>query len=108
MATVSPSNTLVYITTYFSEVNNLDITGESRSFRFYETTTSSSSSISDPISPPYGSMFERHLYNYSVDSITNISLIATTTSDLPPLINAIEGFNISGLLTDGTDSNDGE
>lgn len=53
-------------------------------------------------------MFERHLYNYSVDSITNISLIATTTSDLPPLINAIEGFNISGLLTDGTDSNDGE
>ncbi|CAH1419818.1 unnamed protein product [Lactuca virosa] len=108
LATVSPSNTLVYITTYFSEVNNLDITGESRSFRFYETTTSSSSSISDPISPPYGSMFERHLYNYSVDSITNISLIATTTSDLPPLINAIEGFNISGLLTDGTDSNDVE
>ncbi|CAI9297895.1 unnamed protein product [Lactuca saligna] len=51
-------------------------------------------------------MIVRYLYNYTVDSITDISLIATTDSDLPPIINAIETFNISGVLTDGTDSND--
>ncbi|KAL4570984.1 hypothetical protein LXL04_017733 [Taraxacum kok-saghyz] len=106
LATISPTNTPVYITTYFSEVNNLDNTGESRSFRFYETTASTSVSISQPVSPPYLSMIERHLYNYTVNSITNISLISTTNSDLPPLINAIEAFNISEVLTDGTDSND--
>lgn len=95
------------MTMYFSEVSNLNLTGQMRSFRFYETTSSSSSSISDPISPPYRTMIVRYLYNYTVDSITDISLIATTNSDLPPIINAIETFNISEVLTEGTDSNDG-
>ncbi|CAH1432396.1 unnamed protein product [Lactuca virosa] len=106
LGTISPLNTPVSMTMYFSEVSNLDLTGQLRSFRFYETTTSSSSSISDPISPPYRTMIVRYLYNYTVDSITDISLIATTNSDLPPIINAIETFNISEVLTDGTDSND--
>lgn len=106
LATIAPGDTPLYMTTYFSEVSNLDITGESRSFSFYETTASKSQSISDPISPPYGTMSVQYLDNYTVDSVTNLSLIATTDSDLPPIINAIEVFNISGVLIDGTDSND--
>ncbi|KAL4570988.1 hypothetical protein LXL04_017738 [Taraxacum kok-saghyz] len=107
LGTVSPSKTLVYITTYFSEVRNLAITGQKRSFQFYETTTLKSVSMSDPILPPYGSMTTvRYLYNYTVYSITNISLISTMSSDLPPLINAIEAFNVSEVLTNGTDNND--
>ncbi|XP_023761013.1 putative leucine-rich repeat receptor-like serine/threonine-protein kinase At2g19230 [Lactuca sativa] len=106
LGTISPLNTPVSMTMYFSEVSNLNLTGQMRSFRFYETTSSSSSSISDPISPPYRTMIVRYLYNYTVDSITDISLIATTNSDLPPIINAIETFNISEVLTEGTDSND--
>ncbi|KAL4570985.1 hypothetical protein LXL04_017735 [Taraxacum kok-saghyz] len=106
LGSVFPTSTPLFMTTYFSEVSNLDITGETRSFRFYETTTSDSQSISDPISPLYGTMIERQLNNYTVDSITNISLIATTNSNLPPIINTMETFNISGVLTDGTDSND--
>ncbi|XP_042753218.1 probable LRR receptor-like serine/threonine-protein kinase At1g51820 [Lactuca sativa] len=106
LGTVSPSKTPVYITTYFSEVTNLDITGEKRSFQFYETTALKSVSMSDPVLPPYGSMTVRYLYNYTVYSITNISLMSTMSSDLPPLINAIEAFNVSEVLTDGTHSND--
>ncbi|KAI3782375.1 hypothetical protein L2E82_12420 [Cichorium intybus] len=105
LGSVSPSKTPIYMTTYFSEVTNLDST-QTRSFRFYETTASETRSISTPISPPYRTMSEHYLYNYTVDSVTNISLLATTDSDLPPIINAIEAFDISEVLTDGTDSND--
>ncbi|KAL8236533.1 hypothetical protein R6Q59_017614 [Mikania micrantha] len=101
LGTVSPTDTLVYIIMYFSEVSNLDST-QTRSFRIYE----SSSAVQLPISPPYGSVVVRSISNYTVDSVTNISLVATVDSNLPPLINAIEAFNISGVLTDGTDNSD--
>lgn len=92
---------------YFSEVSNLDST-QTRSFTLYETSTSGSGPLQTPITPPYGSVVVRDINNYTVDSVTNISLVATTDSNLPPLINAIEAFNISGVLSDGTDNNDGK
>ncbi|KAM0001401.1 putative non-specific serine/threonine protein kinase [Helianthus debilis subsp. tardiflorus] len=107
LAIVRPTNTPVYAAMYFSEVRNLDST-QTRSFSIYETSTAGSDPIQQPIEPPYGSVVVRELNDYTVDSITNISLFATLGSDLPPLINALEAFNISQVLTDGTDSNDVE
>ncbi|PWA40526.1 hypothetical protein CTI12_AA559760 [Artemisia annua] len=60
----------------------------------------------DSFSPPYGNAVKHNLNNYTVDSVANISLTADVDSDLPPLINAIEVFNIGDVLTDGTHSDD--
>lgn len=95
-----------YINTYYSEVSNLD-SSQTRSFNYYETSSSGSRALSsDSFSPPYGTVLECYLYNYTVDSATNITLMADVDSDLPPLINAIEVFNIGDVLTDGTHSDD--
>ncbi|KAI3772411.1 hypothetical protein L6452_03597 [Arctium lappa] len=102
-ATVQPSNDILYINMYFSEV--LDTT-ETRLFRVYESSTSENRPLTATISPAFGGVNERILTNYTTNSAMNLSLIATADSDLPPLINAIEAFNISDVLTDGTDSND--
>nr|XP_043620153.1 putative leucine-rich repeat receptor-like serine/threonine-protein kinase At2g19230 [Erigeron canadensis] len=107
VATISPISFPVYMNMYFSEVSNLDST-ETRSFKAYETNSSGTSPFSPTISPPYGSLLESTIYDYSVDSMTNISLVADADSDYPPLVNAIEAFYISGVLTEGTDSNDVE
>ncbi|PWA40525.1 malectin-like carbohydrate-binding domain-containing protein [Artemisia annua] len=105
VTTLSPSNGPYYIITYYSEVNS----SSKRSFELYETSTSGSNSLwSRPLSPSYGSVDQRYIYNYTVDSITTISLNATVDSDLPPLINAIEVFRVGDVLTSGTDSNDVE
>ncbi|XP_076929613.1 putative leucine-rich repeat receptor-like serine/threonine-protein kinase At2g19230 [Bidens hawaiensis] len=104
---ISPSNDLYYVTMYFSEVTDLGST-KTRAFSIYETTTAGSSPLQLPISPPYGAVLVRDLNNYKVDSFTNISLVARTNSDNPPIINAAEAFKISEVLTDGTDSNDVE
>ncbi|XP_024965308.1 probable LRR receptor-like serine/threonine-protein kinase At1g51820 [Cynara cardunculus var. scolymus] len=102
-ATVQPSNDLLYINMYFSEV--LDTT-ETRIFRVYESSPSVSRPLTATISPAFGGVSERIFTNYTTNSAMNLSLMATAESDLPPLINAIEAFNISDVLTDGTDSND--
>ncbi|XP_076958314.1 uncharacterized protein At1g24485-like [Bidens hawaiensis] len=104
---ISPSNDLYYVTMYFSEGTDLGST-QTRSFSIYETTTTGSDSLQLPISPPYGAVLVRDLNNYKVDSFTNISLVASTNSDNPPIINAAEAFKISEVLTGGTDSNDVE
>ncbi|XP_071741026.1 uncharacterized protein At1g24485-like [Rutidosis leptorrhynchoides] len=90
-----------YLNLYFSEVTSLDF-GQKRSFNIYEN----SSPVQLAITPPYMQVEERYIYNYVVTSDTNLSLSATSDSDLPPIINAIELFTISDILTDGTDSND--
>lgn len=87
---------------YFSEYTMLDY-NQNRSFNIYEN----SSPVKTPISPPYMQVFESNIYNYKVTSATNISLVATSDSDLPPMINAFEWFTISDVLSDGTDNNDG-
>lgn len=92
----------VYINLYFSEVAELDST-QRRSFTVYNNNQSHSS----PILPPYGSAYELYLNNSGVSSSMVFSLVATTDSDLPPIINGMEVFTVSDVLTDGTNIKDG-
>ncbi|RVW56960.1 Retrovirus-related Pol polyprotein from transposon TNT 1-94 [Vitis vinifera] len=64
--------------------------------------------VSNPIIPPYQEVLEVTITNLTASSNNNLSLVATSDSTLPPLINALEIFSISNELTDGTDSNDVE
>ncbi|PWA61935.1 malectin-like carbohydrate-binding domain-containing protein [Artemisia annua] len=105
LLTVSPMDPPIYVNFYFTEATFFRFS-LTRSFRIYEISASGSRPLSPPISPPTFEVVESFLYNYTVSSISNISLIATVDSDFPPLINAMEAFNISGVLTDGTNSND--
>ncbi|PWA73745.1 malectin-like carbohydrate-binding domain-containing protein [Artemisia annua] len=106
LGSVSPLDPPVYIIMYFSEAMKPNSTLK-RSFTIYGTSTLRSRPLSFSISPPYGSALNQSLYNYKVDSLTSISLNETFDSVLPPLISALESFNISNVLTDGTDTNDG-
>ncbi|PWA44924.1 malectin-like carbohydrate-binding domain-containing protein [Artemisia annua] len=103
---VSPLDPPIYLNMYFSEAMKLNSTLK-RSFTVYGTSTLRSSPLSFSISPPYGSAINQSLYNYKVNTLTVISLNETLDSVLPPLISALELFNISNVLTDGTDRNDG-
>lgn len=91
----------IYLIMYFSEVTQLD-SDQKRSFVF----CIDSDIASKPIVPPYGSVFELYLTNTTATPNTTFSLIATTDSTLPPLINAMELFFVLPL-TDGTNSKDG-
>nr|DAD25975.1 TPA_asm: hypothetical protein HUJ06_027443 [Nelumbo nucifera] len=92
-----------YINWYFSEVSQLDST-QKRSFRVYIDNTP----ISTPIIPPLESVTEIFIGNITASSNTSVSLVPTSDSTLPPLINAMEVFQISDPLTDGTNSKDVE
>ncbi|CAK7340841.1 unnamed protein product [Dovyalis caffra] len=92
----------VYINLYFSEVTQLDAT-QKRSFRAYTDDIPNSQLIV----PPYGEVTEMFV-NFTASSNTSFSLVATPDSKLPPLINAMEVFFVSDLLTDGTNSTDVE
>lgn len=93
----------IYITMFFSEVTQLDST-DTRSFQIFIDDKSPS----DPIIPIYGGVTEMYIANRTASSNTSISLVATSDSTLPPLINAMEVYYVQGPLTDGTDSKDGE
>ncbi|VVA20787.1 PREDICTED: probable LRR receptor [Prunus dulcis] len=86
---------------YFSEVTELDST-QTRSFEIYID----GKSHFDPIVPAYGSVVEMSITNISASSNTSFSLVATSDSTLPPLINVMEVYYVSGPITDGTDSKD--
>lgn len=89
---ISPLDGLIYANMYFSEVTYLG-SSLTRSFRVYDSSiTLESNWLTSSILPPYGGVVERYFYNYSVNLDTNISKIATSDSDLPPLINAMEVF----------------
>ncbi|KAG6775151.1 hypothetical protein POTOM_018582 [Populus tomentosa] len=92
----------VYMNLYFSEVTELDTT-QKRSFIAYIDNMKSS----EPIIPPYGAAKELSA-NFTASANTSISLVSTTDSTLPPLINAMEVFYVSDRLTDGTNSKDVE
>ncbi|PWA90525.1 Malectin-like carbohydrate-binding domain-containing protein [Artemisia annua] len=109
LGTVNPLDTPIYANMYFSEVTSLG-TILKRSFRVYGKNSTAPSNwlpSSTPISPPYGSVIVQSFYNYSVNSMTDIYLGAYDNSDLPPIINAMEVFQISAVLTDGTNTIDG-
>ncbi|CAB4282567.1 unnamed protein product [Prunus armeniaca] len=97
-----PVEVPIYIIMYFSEVNELDST-QTRSFEIYIN----GKSHFDPIVPVYGSVVEMSITNISASSNTSFSLVATSDSTLPPLINAMEVYYVSGPITDGTESKDG-
>lgn len=92
----------IYMNMYFSEVSVLDST-QRRSFQLYID----GKSTSNPFIPSYGKAGEMYLANFSASSNTNFSLVATSVSTLPPLINALEVFTVSDELTDGTNRDDG-
>lgn len=96
------SDKLMYINFYFSEVTQLDST-ELRSFRIF----ANNQSFSKPIVPTYANVTELYATNFTVSSKTTLSLVPTPDSTLAPLINAMEIFYISDVMTKGTDSNDG-
>ncbi|BFG34248.1 hypothetical protein CerSpe_205220 [Prunus speciosa] len=96
-----PVEVPIYIIMYFSEVTVLDST-QTRSFEIYID----GKSHFDPIVPVYGSVVEMSITNISASSNTSFSLVATSDSTLPPLINAMEVYYVSGPITDGTDSKD--
>lgn len=97
----SDQDVSVYMNLYFSEVTELDAT-QKRSFNAYIDNMKS-----EPIIPPYGTAKEMSA-NFTASANTSISLVSTTDSKLPPLINAMEVFFVSDRLTDGTNSKDVE
>lgn len=94
----------IYMNLYFSEVTQLDTT-QKRSFELYVNDKP----LPNPevIVPPYRTVVERGLTNLSASSNTSFSLVATSDSTLPPLLNAMEVFYVD-VLTDGTNSKDGQ
>lgn len=94
----------VYINLYFSEVTRLQ-PKQNRSFRIFKDNKS----ISDPIVPPYGDCVEMGVKETMASSKTTFSLVPTNVSTLPPLINAMEIFQIGDSpLTGGTNKKDGK
>ncbi|XP_059315180.1 uncharacterized protein At1g24485-like [Lycium ferocissimum] len=96
-------NVPIYMNMYFSEVTQLG-PNQTRSFRIFKDTES----FSDPILPPYGSFTQLFVSNLTVSPNTTFSIVPTTNSTLPPLINALEIFIVGDALTDGTNSQDVE
>ncbi|KAM3303441.1 putative leucine-rich repeat receptor-like protein kinase [Capsicum chacoense] len=97
------SNVPIYMNMYFSEVTQLD-SNQARSFMIFKDTES----FSDPILPPYGNFTQLYVSNLTVSPDTTFSIVPTTNSTLPPLINALEIFIVGDALTDGTNSQDVE
>lgn len=95
-------NVPIYMNMYFSEVTQLD-DNQTRSFRIFKDTES----FSDPILPPYGDFTQMYVSNLTVSPDTTFSVVKTTNSTLPPLINALEIFIVGDALTNGTNSQDG-
>lgn len=94
----------IYITMFFSEVNLLDPLTDIRSFQIFIDDKNPS----DPIIPTYGGVTEMYIANRTGSSNTSITLVATSDSTLPPLINAVEVYYLQGPLTEGTNSKDGK
>nr|XP_017246550.1 PREDICTED: uncharacterized protein At1g24485-like isoform X2 [Daucus carota subsp. sativus] len=100
LASGFPSDVVsVYLTTYFSEPTEVT---ETRSFKLYIDNQASSESII----PAY-EVAQETVGNLNVSSNSTLSLVATSDSVLPPLINAMELFYVGkDQLTDGTNSDD--
>lgn len=98
-----PIDNVIYMNMYFSEVTQLD-DNQTRSFRIFQDTES----ISEPILPPYEDFIQMYVSNVTVSPSTVFSVVRTTNSTLPPLINALEIFTTSNALTDGTNTQDVE
>ncbi|XP_031485100.1 putative leucine-rich repeat receptor-like serine/threonine-protein kinase At2g04300 [Nymphaea colorata] len=95
---------LYYYIFYFLEVSQVTYQTKSRSFDFF---VDGIKGITLPIVPPYqsGSMVFNHGLNLSGESV--ISLVNTPDASLPPILNAMELFQvISRRLVSGTNEDD--
>lgn len=92
----------IYITAYFSEVNESAV--GKRSIQMYIDNKP----FLSPIVPPFGSVKEVFITNMTASAKTSFTLQASDTSTLPPLLNALEVYTLSDTLTAGTDSRDGK
>ncbi|XP_028805525.1 probable LRR receptor-like serine/threonine-protein kinase At5g59680 [Neltuma alba] len=93
----------IYITAYFSEVTRLR-SNETRSIQVEINQVP----YSQPLVPPFGAVSELRITNRTANSNTSVTVFADRSSNLPPLLNAYEVYTVSGVLTDGTDSDDVE
>ncbi|XP_010273367.1 PREDICTED: putative leucine-rich repeat receptor-like protein kinase At2g19210 [Nelumbo nucifera] len=96
------TNDKIYTIFYFSELLNLT-SSDKRSFSIYVNRKY----ISHPIIPPYktalGLNFTTDISAFG-DGNYQYCLNRTSDSTLPPIINALEAFQIGIPLTDGTDN----
>jgi hypothetical protein len=92
----------VYINLYFSEVIPLNTT-QKRSIQLYMDNKP----LLNPIIPPFGSVLEVYLANITASPNNTFTLVATSDSTLPTLINAYEVFKVTDYLPFRTNSKDG-
>ncbi|KAJ0106040.1 hypothetical protein Patl1_19471 [Pistacia atlantica] len=90
-----------FMATYFSEVTQLG-SGQKRSFKLFID----SKAVSASIVPTFGAASEVYIANRIASASNQISLLADDDSTLPPLINAMEVYTLSGELTNGTNAKD--
>ncbi|KAH6814094.1 hypothetical protein C2S51_023112 [Perilla frutescens var. frutescens] len=93
----------VYLNMYFSEVRELEAATEKRSF---QVVMNNEALLEEPVIPPYRNTTEVICSNITVSSTTTFALVPSNASSLPPLINAMEVFQIGDLLTHGTNTQD--
>ncbi|PWA47559.1 Malectin-like carbohydrate-binding domain-containing protein [Artemisia annua] len=105
LATVTPDNP-IYANMYFSEVSSLSFSKRVSRIYYLGPRSDTDRWLTLPFSPPYGSVLVQYLYNYTVNTTRQIYMCRTQDYYLQPLINAMELFQISEVLTDGTNSND--
>lgn len=86
----------IYITAYFSEVN--ESAAGKRSIQMYVDNKP----FLSPIVPPFGSVKEVYITNVTASANTSFVLQASATSTLPPVLNALEVYTLSDTLTAGT------
>ncbi|KAF3778327.1 Cysteine-rich receptor-like protein kinase 10 [Nymphaea thermarum] len=84
-----------YLNLYYSEVTQ---SNSNRSFFVYLDK----GSISGTIVPPYGSFLEFTCPNCTFAATSNLALVPTQNSTLPPIVNAMELFKFSDALVNGT------
>ncbi|CAN6471172.1 unnamed protein product [Victoria cruziana] len=96
----TPQTRPYYLNLYFSEV--VKGSGGNRSFLVYLDKAS----ISGTIVSPLGAFHEFTCSNCTFSPTSNLALIPTQNSSLPPIINAMEVFRLSGPLVDGTYADD--
>ncbi|XP_031485630.1 probable LRR receptor-like serine/threonine-protein kinase At5g59680 [Nymphaea colorata] len=95
----TPETLPYYLNLYYSEVTQ---SNSNRSFFVYLDK----GSISGTIVPPYGSFHEFTCPNCSFSPTSNLALVPTQNSTLPPIVNAMELFKFSDALVNGTSAAD--
>ncbi|KAJ0041497.1 hypothetical protein Pint_27765 [Pistacia integerrima] len=94
-------STPFFMATYFSEVTQLG-RSHKRSFKLFID----SKVVSASIVPTFGAASDVYIANRIASASNQISPQADDDSTLPPLINAMEVYTLSGELTNGTNAKD--